>query len=96
MDQCAQQVRDDVDAIRVAAAAGDLAEWTDAAHDARAGLARLRRLVERARGAMGDAADAQVRTRLDGSPTVLGGAESLVAGAPAVPDHEAPIVRCGP
>src|SRR5688572_20546611 len=41
IDQCAQLVRDDVDAIRAAEAAQDMADRADAARDAQDGLARL-------------------------------------------------------
>lgn len=93
LDRRAQLVRDDVDAIRIAAASGDLADWADAAHDAQDGLTHLRHLVETA-PAMRDAADAQVRTRLESAPQLLERAEELVAGVPTMPPLDAPIVRC--
>ena len=91
---CAESVRDDVDAVRIAVVVGDLAEWVDAAQDAQNGLGHLRQLVELAPAAMRDAADAQVRTRLANAPQALTDAESLVAGVPAMPAVDAPIVRC--
>jgi hypothetical protein len=94
LERCAESVRGDVDAVRIAVVVGDLAEWADAAQDAQNGLGHLRQLVERAPAAMRDAADAEVRTRLENAPQALTDAESLVAGVPAVPAVDAPIVRC--
>ena len=93
LKRCAESVRDDV-AVRIAVVVGDLAEWVDAAQDAQNGLGHLRQLVELAPALMRDAADAQVRTRLENAPHALTDAESLVAGVPAMPAVDAPIVRC--
>jgi hypothetical protein len=94
LGRCAEFVHDDVGAVRSAVTAGDLADWVDAAQDARNGLDHLRQLVGRAPSAMRDAADPQVRTRLESAPQLLTDAESLVSGLPAMPSLDAPIVRC--
>jgi len=94
LERQAQLVRDDVAAIRIAAAAEDLADWTDAANDAAVGLLHVRELVKKASRAKLDATDARVRACLENAAQVLADTEALIAGAPAAPKLGAPVVRC--
>jgi len=94
LERHAQLVRDDVAAIRIAAAAEDLADWTDAANDAVVGLSHVRDLVTKAPAAKLDATGARVRADLENAAQVLADTEALIAGAPAAPKLGAPVVRC--
>ena len=93
LESQAQLVRDDVAAIEIAAAAKDLADWTDAANDAAVGRSHLRDLVKKAPAAKLDATDARVRACLENAAEVLADTEALVDGAPAAPKLGA-VVRC--
>jgi hypothetical protein len=94
LERRAQFVRDDVAASEIAAAAEDLADWTDAENDAAVGLSHLRGLVKKAPAAKLDATDARVRASLEHAAQVLADTEALVAGVPGAPKLGAPIVRC--
>jgi hypothetical protein len=93
LESQAQLVRDVVAAIKIAAAAKDLADWMDAANDAAVGLSHLRNLVKKAPAAKLDATDAPVRACLENAAQVLADTEALIASAPAAPKVGA-VVRC--
>jgi hypothetical protein len=94
VDDHATAVREQVVAMRAAAAAGDLANHRAAKVAAEAELVQLEHIAARMTSAIRDAAGADVRRRLDEIERRREAARQQIDAAPGEPDGRAPVLSC--